>query len=554
MIVIPLLNRPELNNTDGVSFNSGTVISVEKYRYSSKVSVISHGKIKCAVFIPSDIEINPGDQYVFSGKFKKINSSKSSLFADNFDFVYYYDEKDIILLHKPSIRCRIKKEIENRISALYKTETASIIKALLLGNQNSVSKETIRNFTRAGTLHLLAASGLHVGIAGALPLFILPFIFRNRKAVIAGGAIFILLFLLITDMPVSLLRASVMFFISAFFIILDRKNISINSLFLSGLLIGILSPKELFSLGFQLSFLATLGIIIFFDYFRSIFFQFKFLSSSLAMTFSAQIFIFPLIMMKLNQINFTGIISNIILVPYYSFLLIASGISVILSFFIRSAENIISLPVEYLTDFSISIVKFLSSLNGHFQTEDGKAVLILLYMLPLIPFILRKVKFPKPLPVFIILLSQMSMFFILSSKNIRKYDNGGVCGEITIQRENDIYRIKGNFDEENTDKLAKEFILNDYGKISVEISQNTPENLYHCKNFMQKVKTAEFHSEYPSFSGGFLQILSLCENEGIKICIKGKNKLLDNSAESVKLSPMREGRDNARTWAQREKH
>lgn len=554
IIAIPFLKRPESINPEKVSFTNGTVLSVEQYRYSSKVSVVNKKKNKCAVFVPSDILINPGDTYVFSGKFSKIDSSRTDLFAENFDLVYYYNDNDIIIKRLPSYRIRLKKRIECTIYNLYKPQTASVIKALLLGNQNSVSKETIRNFTRAGTLHLLAASGLHVGIAGALPLFILPFIFRNRKAVISGGAIFILLFLLITDMPVSLVRASVMFFFSAFFMILDRKNISVNSLFLSGLAIGIYSPKEIYSLGFQLSFLATLGIITFYDYFKAIFSNLKLLSSSLSMTFAAQVFIFPLIVLKLNQINFTGILSNIILVPYYSFLLIVSGVSVIASFLFTNSAKLLSIPVEFLTDYSIRIVNSLSSLNGHFQTTNYKTVLIILFILPLIPFFLKKVKLHKIIPIIIILISQLSMFIILSSQKVRKYENGGICGSVTILREKDIYRLKGTFNEKNTPELADEFIFNDYGNVSVEIDNNNPENLYYCRIFMNKVKTSEFHSEYPSFSGPFLKILSLCENDAIKICIKRQNNILDNSAESVKFLTMREGRKNARTWAQREKH
>ncbi|HPY03221.1 MAG TPA: ComEC/Rec2 family competence protein, partial [Spirochaetota bacterium] len=437
VITIPFLNRTESINPETISFQRGTVLSVEKHRYNSKVSVINDNKNKCAVFVPSEISINPGDTYIFSGKLSKISSSRIDLFAENYDLVYYYNDNDIIINRIPSYRIRIKKRIESAIQNLYTPRTASVLKALLLGNQNSVSKETIRNFTRAGTLHLLAASGLHVGIAGALPLFILPFIFRNRKAAIAGGAIFILLFLLITDMPVSLVRASVMFFFSAFFIILDRKNISVNSLFLSGLIIGIISPREIFSLGFQLSFLATLGIIIFYEYYKAIFSNLKLLSSSLAMTFAAQVFIFPLIILKLNQVNFTGILSNIILVPYYSFLLIASGVSVIASFLFTYSGKLLSIPVEYLTDYSIRIVNSLSSLNGHFRTNNYQIILITLFILPLIPFFFKKFKLHKIIPIIIILISQLSMFIILSSQKVKKYENGGVCGSITIQREND---------------------------------------------------------------------------------------------------------------------
>jgi len=554
IIAIPFLRLPESINPETVSFKNGIVLSIEKYRYSSKVSVVNEKKNKCAVFAPSDISINPGDTYLFTGKFSKIESSRTDLFTENFDLLYYYNDNDIIIKRLPSYRIRLKKRIENTILAIYKPQTASVIKALLLGNQNDVSKETIRSFTRAGTLHLLAASGLHVGIAGALPLFILPFIFRNRKAVISGGAIFILLFLLITDMPVSLVRASVMFFFSAFFMMLDRKNISINSLFLSGLAIGIFSPKEIYSLGFQLSFLATLGIIIFYDYFKTIFSNLKLLSSSLSMTFAAQVFIFPLIVLKLNQINFTGILSNIILVPYYSFLLIASGVSVIASFLFTYSGKLLSIPVEYLTDYSIRIVNSLSSLNGHFRTNNYQIILITLFILPLIPFFFKKVKLHKIIPIIIILISQLSMFIILSSQKVKKYENGGDCGSITIQRENDIYKLKGIFNEENISELTDEFIFNDYGYVSVEIDNNSSENLYYCRIFMNKVKTSEFHSEYASFSDAFLKILTLCEKDGIKICIKRQNNILDNSAESVKFLTMREGRKNARTWAQREKH
>ena len=100
-------------------------------------------KNKCVVFVPSDILINPGDTYVFSGKFSKVDSSRTDLFAENFDLLYYYNDNDIVIKRLPSYRIRLKKRIEKTIQALYRPQTAPVIKALLLGNQNDVSKEKI---------------------------------------------------------------------------------------------------------------------------------------------------------------------------------------------------------------------------------------------------------------------------------------------------------------------------------------------------------------------------------------------------------------------------
>jgi len=243
-------------------------------------------------------------------------------------------------------------------------------------------------------LHILAASGLHVAIISFIPLILLG-IFRIRKKLILLVTILTVFFYLyLTDIPVSLMRAALMLSIYSIQHFLDLDKNILNTLFLTAIAVLLIYPFELYNIGFQLSFGATLGIIIFFKIYKnSISFQPSIISKSLALTLSVLIFVFPIIYIRLNEINLTGLISNVIVVPGISITLILSIVTNFFSLISLHAAEFTALITDYIYNFCLIFVRQMADVNGHFRVEDTHYLLYVAYvllLLPVLPFFKNK--------------------------------------------------------------------------------------------------------------------------------------------------------------------
>lgn len=137
--------------------------------------------------------------------------------------------------------------------------------ALLLGNKADIDQEVLDSFSNTGAMHVLAVSGLHVGIILIIFRYILGFFSRwiSRKQAILFSVVLIWGFGLLSGASPSVIRAVVMFSILALGQLLSRKNNGMNNLLLSAIVLLMYDPSYLFDIGFQLSYVALIGIILF---------------------------------------------------------------------------------------------------------------------------------------------------------------------------------------------------------------------------------------------------------------------------------------------------
>ncbi|OHD68669.1 MAG: hypothetical protein A2W19_12680 [Spirochaetes bacterium RBG_16_49_21] len=298
-----------------------------------------------------------------------------------------------VVRSEATLREQIRERLSAGCDALFRKDTASVVKALYFGNQSYIDKHILNDFKRAGVLHVLAASGLHVGIVAGTLLLLLGLCRLNRKWALAAAGLAIVLYLYITDLPVSLLRAGIMFMIYSLQRIIDREINTINTLFLSGIAILTIFPHEIYSLGFQLSFGATLGILLFHRLYRRVLTYLPSrISDTLALTISAQVLVIPVLLLQVGELNLSCVISNIIIVPAMSLLLIvslaASGLSLVTAYaaYLGSVADAI---------FSLNklVVGSLSGLMCHFNVSAVHPVLFAAFgmlLLPLFPWTSHK--------------------------------------------------------------------------------------------------------------------------------------------------------------------
>lgn len=140
-----------------------------------------------------------------------------------------------------------------------------IAKALLLGQKKSLDKEVSEAYATAGAMHVLAVSGLHVGIIyGFFFLFVKPYRLSVRKRVLYLSGLILLIwsYAMLTGMSPSVMRAATMFSLMAMAQMKSRSPSIFNAIALSALILLVFDPFLIYAVGFQLSYAALLGILI----------------------------------------------------------------------------------------------------------------------------------------------------------------------------------------------------------------------------------------------------------------------------------------------------
>lgn len=190
-----------------------------------------------------------------------------------------------------------------------------IMKGLLLGGRE-VSFETRERFSAVGISHLLAVSGLHVGIISGMLLWFL------KKLGLVGGYRFfatlaiLVFFAFMVGLTPSVVRASIMMGILLIAATINRKPDMLTSLFLAAFLLTVFKPYTIYSISFQLSFLACLGIALFYIIFKQIFaFTGTYLSGMISVTLSSQVLTFPLLIHYFGSFAPVSVLANILIVP-----------------------------------------------------------------------------------------------------------------------------------------------------------------------------------------------------------------------------------------------
>ena len=143
----------------------------------------------------------------------------------------------------------------------------ALVKAILLGLRDELEPDQNQAFVRSGTIHVLAVSGSHVGIIYVAVLWGLLFLGKSKRSrILRGCAVLLALWLYagITGFTPSVLRATVMFSLFTVAEMWSRRTESLNSLACAAILLLLWDPSMLLQLGFQLSFLAVLGIAVFY--------------------------------------------------------------------------------------------------------------------------------------------------------------------------------------------------------------------------------------------------------------------------------------------------
>lgn len=228
----------------------------------------------------------------------------------------------------------VRKEVLNRLNRIFPEPVSSFMAGLIVGSRKGISANLMQNFNAAGLTHILAISGYNITLIILIVGKMLGFLARGKR--IFWSIVFIILFVILVGASASVVRAALMGIISVISLWFGRKYFVLRALFFSGFLMVLWSPQTLFfDVSFQLSFLATLGIILFaerIEKFLQKVPEFFIIRENLKMTLCAQILTLPIILMNFGQISLVSIFANLLVLPFIPFAMMFGFLAFILSF------------------------------------------------------------------------------------------------------------------------------------------------------------------------------------------------------------------------------
>lgn len=254
----------------------------------------------------------------------------------------------------------------------FPTKTKSIINALLLGQKQQIDSATLNDYKNAGVVHILAISGLHIGIIYMFLNFIFGFLnnFKNGKTIKLISIILLLwLFALISGMSASITRAVMMFSLIAFGNFLNRKNFAFNAVAASFLILLIYNPSYLFDVGFQLSYAAVISILLFQSFFEKFYFSKNtivvYITDLFLVSLVAQLGVLPLIMLYFKQIPLFFLLANFVVIPLATFILMLGIITLFLNFIFLPLALQLGKIISFLIELMNQYIHLLSGFEKY---------------------------------------------------------------------------------------------------------------------------------------------------------------------------------------------
>lgn len=255
----------------------------------------------------------------------------------------------------------IKKRFEGAINLSIPEPNASFINGILLGTRQNIPDDLKEVFKKTGTTHILAISGYNIMIISEAVLLGLVWFFRRRVAFWISVAV-IILFVILTGASASVVRAAVMGLILSFAHGYGRFYDQKNSIILAGAVMIWLNPLVLvFDIGFQLSFVAVLGLIYLYpwlDYKLSTIPDTGGLKDLALMTLSAQIVVAPLLIYYFGNFSLISLPVNILILSFLPYAMLAGFLSGLAGMFFIPLGQLFGYIAWAITTYQVWVVNF----------------------------------------------------------------------------------------------------------------------------------------------------------------------------------------------------
>lgn len=387
----------------------GTVVSISRNSFGKKrldlevqkmvfSESFSSDKITARILWDIGNEVELGNQIEIKGTIIPISEPRNPTAFDYKEFlarrnIHSQIRADSLISIKDQASTlswiSIRKKALEIVERNFNPVTAPIAKALLLGYKNELEGDTRQAFARAGLSHIMAVSGLHVGLVIAPFWVIIPFFWTKKHGTKFGLAILIIILFFyagLTGFSAPVMRASLMATLLTYGKLFSKSANSINLMGVTALIILIIDPTQLFEVGFQLSFAAVLIILLVLPVIQSkipYWIRIKWYGTPImviVISLVVQFGLYPLQAYYFGEVSIISPIANALFVPFLGIIVPLSLFALIIGLLLPSVGFILNYPsllfLELLNDF----VNFSISLSwAWFQVLKPSSFLFLFW-------------------------------------------------------------------------------------------------------------------------------------------------------------------------------
>jgi len=278
----------------------------------------------------------------------------------------------------------IRESLFLKVDGLYEEPVAGFIKAIILGERNTLAVDINSDFSILGLSHLLAISGLNLSILSLMLFWLLTRLGMTREKSALLISIIIFGYMFLTGASPSVVRATMMTIILLYSFLFKSTLNGLQVLSLAFLIMTIINPLWIFDIGFQLSFIITLYIIWGLPIISErIPIKNRFLNKSISLILITQVASFPLIFYYFNQYSLLSIIANLLFVPIFSFIVLPLAIvTLILALLHLYIGNIFADLLTIILESIFDLFHKASQLNlFHFYGSFYSPIWVIIYYL-----------------------------------------------------------------------------------------------------------------------------------------------------------------------------
>ncbi len=376
---------------------------VNVYKYYENYNYGDWLKVKCRLEKPGIIAAK-GD---FSRNF---DYGKYLAVSGIFSVCYRPENIERLASVKPKI---IRRYTEVFLGAVFKAKQkfkkiidknlplphSGLLEAMLLGYRRELPKEIIKQFSQTGVSHIVAISGLHISILAGILFYLFVLLGVPRQKSFWPTVAILFLYVILIGFRASAVRSFIMAMFLLYALKIGRLSKSVNALIFAGVILLALNPKLLMAdVGFQLSFLAVLGILYFYPLFikalkprqrispsrKNIlrFLNSRFFNSVLSIvfvTFSAQILTLPLVVYYFGVLSVISPLANLLILPILPVVMIGGIILIVLGLIWSKLAFMFGILVWIILSYILKIIEFLSQMPfGHFEFKTVRFGFIVL--------------------------------------------------------------------------------------------------------------------------------------------------------------------------------
>lgn len=253
-----------------------------------------------------------------------------------------------------------RQALDETISKSLPSPQAQLLSGIVLGEKKSLPPQFHLALRDTSTLHIVVVSGQNLSMVAGFFLTLSGLI--KRRLAIALAFLAIILYTLLTGAQVPVLRAAIMVSLSFLAQIFGRQRDSFWVLIMTAAIMLLVNPRWILDLSFQLSFMATMGLVVISPVLNRYLKSLPLLGQDLAVTLGAQLMVTPILLQNFHQLSLVSVFTNVMVSWTVPFIMILGSILLLAGFISEFLGQIIALVVVAFLTYFVYVVQFFAAL------------------------------------------------------------------------------------------------------------------------------------------------------------------------------------------------